>query len=484
MLTALNNFRLSNISQTTEQLENTVQELNGVKALFPTNDKQVIEILGSIITCFINLCNWVQASVNCDGQADKFLKAAQAKATITLEDLPSNSFEIFSQAVQEIIGLVKNTNTVEQLSSIANKIQLIPVPIFQIVEEDSYHSRSSSTFTRNDSTVEDPFIVKVMLEIDRKPWATPQVIQASAIYDLTAKITVPNWPVGTDFFLIDYISTLPREHYRLSQLQIPYPDIQPVFEFTVSGHAEFPVAQSILSEPIVIRTRGTFISSQESSSKRVPATIVGYHQLRLKVSDKTRTPLLSRYNSIDARNLEIIEEIDHTIPNLPQNHRMDFIEAIGAITNYMGINLQQALYRGNTDIREADFQEKLLYHMRTLLGENVQEAPKQGGGPTDIQYKTITIELKVEKTITNRRDMINKYLGQPTQYSSSHGSQLGILCILDLTQKDNPPSNPQNQITLETPRTHGFQDGNSLFPTKICAIIIDGNLRLPSSYSR
>src|SRR6266404_3367337 len=107
--------------------------------------------------------------------------------------------------------------------------------------------------------------------------------------------------------------------------------------------------------------------------------------------------------------------------------------------------------------------------MRTWRGEDVQEAPKQGGGPTDIQYKTITVELKVEKEISNRRKIIEKYLSQPTQYSSASGAQLGILCILDLTEKDKPPANLQNQITIETPDVYGF-DSTPDFPTKIAAV--------------
>jgi hypothetical protein len=33
------------------------------------------------------------------------------------------------------------------------------------------------------------------------------------------------------------------------------------------------------------------------------------------------------------------------------------------------------------------------------------------------------------------------------------------------------------------PKLHGFADGNAPAPTRIAAVIIDGNLRTPSSYS-
>jgi predicted house-cleaning noncanonical NTP pyrophosphatase (MazG superfamily) len=243
---------------------------------------------------------------------------------------------------------------------------------------------------------------------------------------------------------------------------------------------QFPTPQNILSDPLIIRVRATFFS--EEGKEATPATVIGYHQLRVRVSDKAHVPLLARYRAIDERNAQLIEEVQRTMPQLNVEHLNDFVEVLGAITNYMGVSLQQALYREGLVVYETDFQKNLLYHLRTWLGEEVREAPKQGGGPTDIQYKSVTVELKVEKEISDRRKIIEKYLSQTTQYSSANGAQLGILCVLDLTEKDKPPANPQNQITLETPEVHGF-DSTLEFPTKIAAVIIDGNLRLPSSYS-
>jgi hypothetical protein len=251
----------------------------------------------------------------------------------------------------------------------------------------------------------------------------------------------------------------------------------------VAGHAEFPVAQNLSSEPLVFRVRATFFSTFEEK-QGISATVVGYHQLRVRISDKTRTPLLSGYKAIDARIVECVNDVGQSLPGIDPEHLSDFTAALSAIANYLGINLQQALYKQGTDVSEAEFQRSLLYHLRLWLGEEVQEAPRQAGGPTDIKYRSITIELKVEDRISDRRRMIEKYCAQPVQYSSGSGSRLGILCILDQTEKYNPPANPQNQIVIETPPVHGFTEGIAPYPTKIAVVVIDGKLRLPSSYSR
>jgi hypothetical protein len=68
------------------------------------------------------------------------------------------------------------------------------------------------------------------------------------------------------------------------------------------------------------------------------------------------------------------------------------------------------------------------------------------------------------------------------EYTTSYLKQLGILCILDVVEKHNPPSNYRNNLFLITPKLHGFEDTALRFPTKIVALVIDGNTKTPSDY--
>jgi hypothetical protein len=485
LLTALREFRLADSARTAEQLEPVLTEVSELKHQLPAPDRPVIEVMEKLVIGFAQLCHWVQASLAGDIHAGRFLNAAHSQAIIAAELLPSIRYPVFADSALKAVDLMKNADDFQALKDIALELQHIPVPVFQFVQEERSHQLilgDKGTEAPGPNRSEGPFVIKVMFEVDRKPWSTSQILHANTIYDLSAVVTIPEWPDDADFLLIDYIATMHPDHYKISELRIQCPGSRALREFNLQGHVEFPVPQSLVSEPIVILVRATFLSSSDPA-RRTPATIVGYHQLRVRVSDKARTPLLARYRSIDARNYEIVEEIHRSMPNLDPQHLHDFIEALGAVTNYLGVNLQQAIYKEGRVIHESDFQRDLLRHLRSLLGEDVREAPKQGGGETDIQYRSVTIELKVEDKISDRRKLIEKYLAQPTQYSSAGGAQLGILCILDLTEKHRPPANPQSQITLESPHLHGFGD-NAPFPTKIAVVFIDGNLRLPSSYSR
>ena len=76
----------------------------------------------------------------------------------------------------------------------------------------------------------------------------------------------------------------------------------------------------------------------------------------------------------------------------------------------------------------------------------------------------------------------HNYLGQPTDYAADTGSQLSILVVLDMTPKKTPPGALENYLGWMKPALIGRD--NPSFPSLVGVIIINGNLGVPSSYSR
>jgi hypothetical protein len=116
------------------------------------------------------------------------------------------------------------------------------------------------------------------------------------------------------------------------------------------------------------------------------------------------------------------------------------------------------------------------------LGPTVVEAADITGGELDLQYKSIVIELKVEYEIKDRTVLRSKYIAQTAQYSSTC-IPLSITCILDMTEKDEPPANVANNISLEDVPVHGYTAEAAPYPSKVAVIIVDGNTKRPSDYS-
>lgn len=481
----MDDFKLATASGAVELLEKSSSDLQTWEGQLSANDKTVAHAIQRIVSALTHLCNWVHYSLNGEAQAERFLNAAKGQATIAEELLSSVSFPIFVNSAHQIVTTIRAVNELEDVKAVVAEASRMSVPIIYVTEDGSWGG--SRQFQGESGQVkptkEGPFVIKVMFDIERQPWSNHQVLLAGTLYDLHAKITIPTWPEGAAYLFIDYISTLSPEQYRITAIRIDRPKHDEPVEFDYTGHAEFPVAQNALSEPIAIRLRATFFAGSEDK-QGISATIIGYHQLQVRISDKSRNALLSGYKAVDARIVDLVNEINQSLSGLDQEHLSDFIAVLSAIANYLGINLQQALYKQGVEVSESDFQISLLYHLRLWLGEEVHEAPRQAGGPTDITYRSVTIELKVEDKISDRRKIVEKYCGQPVQYSSGSGARLGVLCVLDLTEKHNPPANPQNQISLETPPVHGFPEGNEPYETKIAVVVIDGNLRWPSSYSQ
>ena len=114
----------------------------------------------------------------------------------------------------------------------------------------------------------------------------------------------------------------------------------------------------------------------------------------------------------------------------------------------------------------------------------MQEHPQQAGGITDIRFRGVIVELKVENENGERERMARKYTRQVTQYAGVEARQVSVLLILDLTEKVNPPGDIRNDILLYNVPTHGTTDVPPKFPSKAFVFVVNGNTRNPSSYSR
>jgi hypothetical protein len=479
----LNDFKLATAKEAVTELDEVTLDLQCLLTTLPEQDQPLIRGTKSLVGAMTSLCKWIGASLAGESQSERLLNAAKAQAIVADESLDTIASQGFACNARQAINLIKNVHGLDDTRAVVAKLARVPVPILCLSQESSQAQGAEHIALPANRETSGPFVIKVMLDIAGQPVSNQQLVLAGTLYDIHGRITITDWPADADYLQIDHIATLSPEQLRISVLRVDRPTNATTIEFNCDGHAEFPVPQDLFSNQIVIRLRATFLCSS-NNGKSVAATIVGYHQLNVRVADRTTTPFLSGYRPIDARIVDIVSEIRGVLLTVDPQHLADFVGALSAISNYLGINVQQALYKEGTKTSEADFQRDILYHMRTTLGQNVEEAPRQGGGPTDIKYRSVIVELKVEKRISDRRKMVAKYLSQPAQYSSADGAQLGILCILDLTEKRYPFANPQSQITLETTQVHGFSDDAPPFPARIAVVVIDGNLRLPSSYNR
>lgn len=436
----------------------------------------VVESFRTLIESFRHLCLWAQKVRNAEEGADRHLAAAKACAGVVLELTETLPYHVCVKGFKMAVESIQGMKEIDDIKSVSQILLSIPLPLFHSVVEENSFSRVRQSKREEESKRDSsgPYVIKVMFKLDQKPWSNPQIIQAKTVYDLDAQIKVADWPEDCHQLRIDYVSTLAQKTYHISPFTIPHPKDDSM-EFHLSGHLQFTDPLSIFSQPVVIRVRATFVAED---GKTYPVTVIGYHQLKVRVSDKERVTLLKEYPSVDERVYEIIEQIDKELPYLEATHRRDFIEALSGVSHYLGTCLQQAVYKGVYDVSEANFQNHLLKHLQARLGEEVQQETQQGDSPKHIKYRSVKIGLQVEKEIVAPHQIIKRYLRNSLQDATDEETPLRILCVLNLTQKETARVAVQNQILLETCASNERSDDSPSFPAKIAVVIIDGNLEL------
>lgn len=165
---------------------------------------------------------------------------------------------------------------------------------------------------------------------------------------------------------------------------------------------------------------------------------------------------------------------------LPDREMDDFMLALSVLGGVAGQSLQDNLFPGVRS--ESDFQSEIRNRLRMhpRIGSQLEEHPRAAGGITDLSFRGIRIELKVECNQVVTEEVAKRFIGQTAQYVTGSDRRLGILCILDCTPKQAAPGSAANDIFLtEVPPPHARG-----LPLLVGVVIIRGNLALPSQLSR
>ena len=104
----------------------------------------------------------------------------------------------------------------------------------------------------------------------------------------------------------------------------------------------------------------------------------------------------------------------------------------------------------------------------------------QGGDAARIPHRLQ--KLKVERQTPVTRERAAKYMAQVVQYAVSDGSRLSILAILDMSRKELPIGTPENYMFPLYPAQHGIDNPSA--PSTVYTLIVNGNLPVPSAWSR
>jgi hypothetical protein len=357
-------------------------------------------------------------------------------------------------------------------------LAVLPLPTLYYTEkEDARKGRRASAAPVQEERR--PPLVKVIAFIDGSPLVCPQVLRPGVLYSLRFRVRGSFWPERADSLLMDLISTCPAASYALSAFSIPRPKNDGEFEDEADGNITFHAAQSPGSMNLAFTVRCRFQPEEGASSD---AIVVGHHRLQFRVGDLSRLAIASGYRRMDARVLELVQELERSTP-AASSELPELVPVLEALASFLGVYSQRGVFKASDKVQVKDLQHHVVDFMRMKLGEEVQEHGNQAGGITDVRYRGVIVELKVEKATGDRTAICKKYTGQPTQYAGSEARQVSVLLVLDLTEKDLPPGDIRNDILLTDVPAHGGADSSKPHPSKAFVFVLNGNIRSPSSYS-
>ena len=327
-----------------------------------------------------------------------------------------------------------------------------------------------------------PPLVRIIAFLDGIPFASPKHVKPGERYSLSFQARGLEWPREAVRFRLEMLTTCPASEYVISEFTLDPPEQSANGEYQgeIPGTIKFNSGQSNVFDDTVFAVHGAFETADGSI---LEAPIIGVHDLRFKVLDDEKWPKGRGNGPQDKHILELVTQLCEDCPNV-RDELADLWSMLDALTNLLAIYAQGAIFKGVNDVSEREFHATVLHDLRRTLRQDVQEHTSQAGGVTDIRYRGVIVELKVEKRNGDREYIVKKYTAQPTQYASVEARQVSILLVLDLTTKEKPPGDIRNDIILTDVETHGGDDSVKKYPSKAFVFVINGNMKSPSDYSR
>jgi len=325
-------------------------------------------------------------------------------------------------------------------------------------------------------------LLRLIVFIDHIPIASPQLLKPGILYQLVFRVRGLGWPDNASCLRLNLLTTCPQNAFSVSEFVLAPPHCIKNDEYCgeLVGQIVFNFEQSNLLDDLIFTISGAF-ETLDGGFKEIP--IIGHNVLRLKVVNENKHPLMTGNRQMDRHIEELVTKLCTDCPKIHEE-LPDLLKMLEALTRLLTIYAQRAIYKGESNVPESEFQATVLRDLGLLLGQDVQEHPSQAGGITDIKYRGVIVELKVETKNGDRKYISNKYTAQTVQYAGVEARQVSILLVLDLTSKDKPPCDIRNDIILTDVETHGGSDEVKEFPSKAFIFVINGNLKSPSVYSR
>ena len=423
------------------------------------------------ITIFVLLAEWKHAIRNAEQDAQRFLNSAKLKASEVDKSLSFAADERLNVFLEDV-GSVKS---VDELVPLQNQLKRwsLPLLLFANIRQQSIGGFRAPTSNGNSGKPEkfETTVAFLKFDIDGEPAKRCNHLKPRTSYDLKIEVRVSNWPKGASILSLMPVTVDSHGKNWLPDFKFKKPEGDGPFVLTGTDRAVLEVAHSLGSRPYEFLYAAEF----DDASNCRDVAIVGHRRLLLEGSDVASNPLTGFLN-VYQHLLNIRNEL-RTTPGLPPEDIANAMAVLGGLGNIAAQALRGGLFETGTS--EKQFQHKVSEMLRNHadVGEHLQVHPEAAGGITDLTFRNIPIELKVENNKVLYPKDFSKYFDQTAAYSIGLGKRIGVLSVLESSPKSAPVGVIEDDIEV-----FPHQTGQS--PIAIVVVVIRGGFPKPSSYSR
>jgi hypothetical protein len=422
-----------------------------------------------LVEALSRLLSWQNAVASAEVEADRFLRSAKLIARNVLREVGNDAEAAPLSSVASWIDRLSDVDEVPQMARSLLRVPL-PLPMFA-------GTLSPWIGTRYGAPVPGPPAIAVAFTsflIDGMTFKDPQTAEPELIHDLTVQVAISKWPEPARELILEAVSVEPRDSYELPVFSFGRPEGDPPYSVTKSGHMLLRFPQTLLARPLEFMYLARFIP--EPADFRLLTE--GQRRLHMQCFDPERDPQ-SGYAQIDKRIFAIRNEA-RGAPAIGDPELNDFLLLMAAVGGVAGQSLQDNLFPRKYGEGEFQDEMKKLLRLHPRIGSALEEHPRAGGGITDLSFRGIRLELKVEAGRLVALEDAERFLAQTAQYAVGSDRRFAVLAVLDCSPKTGAPASAANDIFL---RILPAPTGGTL-PILIGVVILRGNLAKPSDLSR
>lgn len=412
-----------------------------------------------------SIIEWRAAVVTGEADADRHLRAAQARIRLWRTEDTSPELTVMADGLLAIDDVTQVASSLEDLAwlSIAVPVRRsryggIKLPFAGKAEEPSAPPPPELA------------VAFLAFTVNGAPAADTHFLAPGQVHDLDLEVRVSRWPEGAETLFLTPMSLEPASAYDFPEFRLERPAGDAPYRLTARGRVLLKVGQNLNARPFEFRYAARFLPLDHEQ----PVSVVGQRTLRIESVD-LKSGGLTGYPALDGKIVEI-RDVLRSRPGVSPEALEALITVLTPLVNFAGRAVQDNLIREPWS--EARVQTELRDQLRRHpgLGVELEEHPASAGGISDLSFRGLKVELKAERNRNLRLDDCKAFLAQTTSYVVASGMTVGILCVVDSSPKLSAPFPVERG--LEILESDGKGDD-----VAIVTLLIQGNLARPSDLS-